>query len=75
MATKVKTKACRVAERKTSRSQSPDRKKETQAASPSAIDLLEQDHREVEEWFDEYDELKEDDARKAESSHRRSAWR
>ena len=66
MATKVKTKAGRVAERKTSRSQSPDRKKETQAASPSAIDLLEQDHREVEEWFDEYDELKEDDARKAE---------
>jgi len=66
MATKAKTKAGRVTERKTSRSQSPDRKKETQAASPSAIDLLEQDHREVEEWFDEYDELKEDDARKAE---------
>src|SRR6266850_1800937 len=66
MATKAKTRAGRVAERKTSRSQSPDRKKETQAASPSAIDLLEQDHREVEEWFDEYDELKEDDARKAE---------
>src|ERR1700720_2464356 len=63
MATKAKTEAGRVAERKT---QSPDRKKETQAASPSAIDLLEQDHREVEEWFDEYDELKEDDARKAE---------
>src|SRR6202045_2290956 len=66
MATKVKTKAGRVAERKTSRSQSPNRKKETQAASPSAIDLLEQDHREVEEWFDEYDELKDDDDRKAE---------
>jgi len=66
MATKAKTRAGRVAERKTIRSQSPDRKKETQAASPSAIDLLEQDHREVEEWFDEYDELKEDDARKAE---------
>src|ERR1700720_364881 len=63
MATKAKTEAGRVAERKT---QSPDRKKETQAASPSAIDLLEQDHREVEEWFDEYDELKDDDARKAE---------
>ena len=64
MATKAKTKAGRVAERKTSRPQSPNRKKETQAASPSAIDLLEQDHREVEEWFDEYDELKEDDNRK-----------
>jgi len=66
MATKAKTKAGRVAERKTSRPQSPNRKKETQAASPSAIDLLEQDHREVEEWFDEYDELKDDDDRKAE---------
>ena len=66
MATKAKTKAGRVAERKTSHSQSPNRKKETQAASPSAIDLLEQDHREVEEWFDEYDGLKEDDDRKAE---------
>ena len=66
MATKVKTKAGRVAERKTSRSQSPNRKKETQAASPSVIDLLEEDHREVEEWFDEYDEVKEDDDRKAE---------
>ena len=64
MATKAKTKAGRVAERKTSRPQSPNRKKETQAASPSAIDLLEQDHREVEEWFDEYNELKEDDGRK-----------
>ncbi len=30
------------------------------------LELLKQDHREVEEWFDEYDELKEDDARKAE---------
>ena len=66
MATKAKTRAGRVAERKTIRSQSPDRKKETQAASPSAIDLLEQDHREVEEWFDEYDELKKDNDRKAE---------
>ena len=66
MATKGKTRPGRVAERRTSRSQSPDRKKETQPASPSAIDLLKQDHREVEEWFDEYDELKEDDARKAE---------
>ncbi|HEX3419351.1 MAG TPA: hemerythrin domain-containing protein [Stellaceae bacterium] len=66
MATKAKTKAGRVAERKTSRSQSPNLKKETQAVSPSAIDLLEQDHRQVEEWFDEYDELKKDNDRKAE---------
>ena len=33
----------------------------------NAFDLLEQDHREVEEWFDEYDELKDsDEDRKAE---------
>src|SRR6266480_696961 len=61
MATKAKTKAGRVAERKTSRSQTPNRKKETRPAFPSAIELLEEDHRQVEEWFDEYDELKEDD--------------
>jgi hypothetical protein len=30
----------------------------------NAIDLLEQDHREVEEWFDEYDELRGNNARK-----------
>ena len=53
MAAKARTKSGRVAERKTSRSQSANRKKETQAASMNAIDLLEQDHREVEEWFDE----------------------
>ena len=64
MATKAKTRAGRVAE-KTSRSHSPNRKKEAQAF-PSAIDLLEEDHRQVEEWFDEYDELKDDDDRKAE---------
>jgi hypothetical protein len=54
MATKAKTNAGRAAERNSSRSQS----------SPSALELLEQDHREVEEWFDEYNELKEDDGRK-----------
>ncbi|MFL5266329.1 MAG: hemerythrin domain-containing protein, partial [Stellaceae bacterium] len=27
---------------------------------------MEEDHRQVEEWFDEYDELKQDDDRKAE---------
>ena len=45
-----------------SRPQSSNRN--TQAASPSALELLKQDHREVEEWFDEYNELKEDDDRK-----------
>ena len=62
MATKAKTKAGRAAERNSSRSQSSNRN--TERASPSALELLEQDHREVEEWFDEYNELKEDDDRK-----------
>jgi hemerythrin superfamily protein len=62
MATKAKTKAGRAAERKTSRSSSSNRN--IQDASPSALELLEQDHREVEEWFNEYNELKGDDNRK-----------
>ena len=69
MATKAKTKASRVAERKSSRSR-PRFEEGTQPASPSAIDLLEEDHRQVEEWFDEYDELKADDDRKAELAHK-----
>ena len=64
MATKAKTKTGRAAETKSRRSQSQSRMKETEAASPNAFELLEQDHREVEEWFDQYDELKEDDNRK-----------
>ena len=59
MATKAKTKAGRTAERKSSRSQTANRKKE--APQMNAFDLLEQDHREVEEWFDEFDELKDSD--------------
>ena len=62
MAPKAKTNADRAAERKSSRSQSSNRN--TQGASLSALELLGQDHREVEEWFDEYNELKEDDDRK-----------
>ena len=62
MATKAKTKAGRAAGRNSSRSQSSNRN--TQGAFPSALELLEQDHREVEEWFDEYNELKEEDNRK-----------
>ena len=56
MATKAKTKVDRTAERKSSRSQTANRKKEQQQVN--AFDLLEHDHREVEEWFDEFDELK-----------------
>jgi Hemerythrin HHE cation binding domain len=66
MATKAKTKAGRTAERKSSRSQTANRKSRAQAAAVSAIDVLEQDHREVEEWFDEYDELRDDNDRKSE---------
>jgi hemerythrin superfamily protein len=62
MATKAKTKAGRAAGRNSSRSQSSNRN--TQDAFPSSLELLEQDHREVEEWFDEYNELKEEDNRK-----------
>ena len=65
MATKAKTKAGRAGELKSSRSQSQNRETKTQAASPSAFELLEQDHREVEEWFAEFDELNEDDDQKA----------
>jgi hemerythrin superfamily protein len=61
MATKAKTKANRTAERKSGRSQSSSRNKERQQASRSAFDVLEEDHREVEEWFDEFDELKDSD--------------
>jgi len=61
MATKAKTKANRTAERKSSGSQTASRSKERQQASRNAFDVLEQDHREVEEWFDEYDELKDSD--------------
>jgi hypothetical protein len=61
MATKAKTKVNRTAERKSSRSQAASRGKERQQASRNAFDVLEEDHREVEEWFDEYDELKDSD--------------
>ena len=58
MATKAKTKANRTAERKSSRSQSASRNNQRRQASRNAFDVLEEDHHEVEEWFDEYDELK-----------------
>jgi hypothetical protein len=60
MATKAKTKAGRAGELKSSRSASQNRETKTQTASPNAFELLEQDHREVEEWFDEFDEIKDD---------------
>ena len=66
MATKAKTKASRNAERKTSRSQGAKRERENKPAAVNAMDLLQQDHREVEELFDEYDELEKDNDRKTE---------
>jgi len=71
MATKAKTKANRTAERKSSRTQVAGRDKERQQASRNAFDVLEEDHRQVEEWFDEYDELSDDEEdRKAELSEK-----
>jgi hemerythrin superfamily protein len=65
MATTKKTKAKRAAERKAARAL------KSQAGKPSgemtAIELLEQDHREVEDFFDEYENL-DDDVAKADLS-------
>jgi hemerythrin superfamily protein len=61
MVTKAKTKVTRTAERKSIRSQRTSRNTQRQQASRNAFEVLEEDHREVEEWFDEYDELKDSD--------------
>ncbi|MFZ3237158.1 MAG: hemerythrin domain-containing protein [Stellaceae bacterium] len=65
MATKANTKA----ERKTRRSQT-DEPKRAQSSAPDALELLKQDHREVEELFDEFSEMEGDDARKGEIAGR-----
>lgn len=64
MATKAKTKADRDAQRKSSRSQGSRAQKESSGAGKNAFEVLEQDHREVEEWLDEYDELDDKDKRR-----------
>src|ERR1700722_20129274 len=61
MPTKANTKTNRTAERKSTRSQTATRSRERQRASRTALAVLEEDHREFEEWFDEYDELKDSD--------------
>ena len=66
MATKSSTKSKRTQERKSSRSQASNRKRQSADTEVNALELLEQDHRQVEEWFDQYDELPEGDRRKAE---------
>lgn len=63
MATKASTKA----DRKTRRAAQGQQKKENAvAASPArdALELLEEDHRKVEEMFDQYDELEGDENRR-----------
>jgi hemerythrin superfamily protein len=61
MATKETTKAER-------RSQRPQRNKPEMrgGSTPDVLEILEQDHREVEEMFNEYDELPDGDKRKGE---------
>ncbi len=61
MATTKKTKGNKAAERKAGRKTSQSHKSSPE--KPSAIDLLEGDHREVEGYFDEYEELEDDDAK------------
>jgi hemerythrin superfamily protein len=66
MATQAKTKASRASDRKSSRAKASSAKKEVRATSTNAFELLEQDHRQVEEWFDEYNELQDGDQRRGE---------
>jgi hypothetical protein len=66
MATKAKTRVARNAERKSGRSQAGSRSKGSSGAPQNAFDMLEHDHREVEERLDEYDELEGDERRKGE---------
>ena len=66
MATKSATKSKRTQERKSSRSQASNRRRQSSEAAVNALELLEQDHRQVEQWFDEYDELADDEDSKGE---------
>src|SRR5690348_8060216 len=66
MATKAKTKVSRDAERKSNRSQTAAGRSRAQAPGGDAFEVLERDHREVEEWFDVYDEMQGKEDRKEE---------
>jgi hemerythrin superfamily protein len=68
MATTKKTKAKRAAERKSARAHVAQRSKAS-SDSMNAVELLEQDHREVETYFDDYEALNDDKA-KAELSEK-----
>ena len=57
MPTNAKTKAKKSDERKTRNSQSPKETKAPKTEEMNAIEFLEQDHREVESYFEEFEEL------------------
>lgn len=57
MATTAKTKAKRAAERKSAGTKKTTQRAAAHDDAPSAIELLKQDHREVEGFFEEYQEL------------------
>src|SRR5258705_9726099 len=59
VATTKKTKAKRAAERKSTRAQKA-RSSKASSDAVTALELLEQDHREVETYFDDYEELNDD---------------
>lgn len=61
MATAAKS----TAKSKTASRATPRRTRRTGRRDPLAISLLKQDHREVEEWFDEYEQLESDKDRLA----------
>ncbi|HUC12218.1 MAG TPA: hemerythrin domain-containing protein [Stellaceae bacterium] len=67
MATKASTKANRKTRRATNDKERQNVKTSTAAKSATdALQLLEEDHRKVEELFDEYDEMSGDDQRRGE---------
>jgi hemerythrin superfamily protein len=68
VATTKKTKAKRAAERKSARVQKAQSSRAS-SDSMNAVEVLEQDHREVETYFDDYEELNDDKA-KAELSEK-----
>jgi hemerythrin superfamily protein len=68
MAMTKKSKEKRAAERKAARAQKPQSSKAS-SDSMNAVELLEQDHREVETYFDDYEELNDEKA-KAELSEK-----
>lgn len=60
MAAKGETRTNRTGGRRSARSEETRASREQSSSMTDPFELLEQDHREVEEYFDEYDELSED---------------